>query len=361
VERPFDEETPVAFEERRARTFAALERRLAQEPGVVAVTFADRVPGVTRARTRTTEVETWPGSHALATSAVAPGFFEAFERSIVAGRGFHDGDRSPAARTVIVNEAFARDFRRQAGRVSPIGARLRYVAPASASDAGAQPAAGDASADPWLEIVGVVRDFGLDPGEDGSEQPFVFRAASAGTVSPLVMSVRVRGNPAPLVPRLPVVAAGVDAGLYVREARPLNEWIKRQHSPLMLAAQAAVTALVLFLSALAIFSLMSVSVSRRTREIGLRMALGAPTRHVLAETLSRAMALLGSGVAAGGVLLLWGAWLAGPSGKPADDLAQFTLWLGATAAVMTAAGLLACVGPARRALRINPIDALRES
>ena len=69
-------------------------------------------------------------------------------------------------------------------------------------------------------------------------------------------------------------------------------------------ALAGVTVLVLFLSAMGIFSLMSVSVSRRTREIGLRAALGANPRHVLAGILSRAMVLMGSGIAAGGALLL---------------------------------------------------------
>jgi putative ABC transport system permease protein len=355
LDRPFDEETPATFGERRARTLAALERRLAQEPGVVAVTFADRVPGVTRAQVRVAEIEGLPGNDSLRTSEVDPGFFEAFGRPVVAGRDFHEGDRSPAARTVIVNEAFARDFNRRAGRVSPIGARLRYVSSSARSDA--------ASVDQWFEIVGVVRDFGLDPGEDGSELPFVFRAAPQGTVSPLLMSVRVRGNPAPLVARVPSVAAEVDAGLYVKEARPLDEWIRRQErtGAMMLGAQAGVTALVLLLSALAIFSLMSVSVSRRTREIGLRMALGAPARHVVAEVLTRAMVLLGSGVAAGGVILLSGVALDGPSGRPAEDFAQFAVWFVLTAAVMAAAGLLACVGPARRALRINPIEALREA
>jgi len=82
---------------------------------------------------------------------------------------------------------------------------------------------------------------------------------------------------------------------------------------------------------------------------------------VLTEILSRAMVLMGSGIAAGGVLLLWVVALEGPSGRPAEDLAQVAVWLGATAAVMAAAGLLACVGPARRGLRINPIDALREA
>ena len=120
------------------------------------------------------------------------------------------------------------------------------------------------------------------------------------------MSVRVRGNPATLAARLPVIAADVDGRLFVQDARPLDEWIRQRDMSLIVTvgAQAAVTALVLFLSALGIFSLVSVSVSRRTREIGLRAALGANPRHVLAGILSRAMVLMGSGIAAGGALLL---------------------------------------------------------
>ena len=127
-------------------------------------------------------------------------------------------------------------------------------------------------------------------------------------------------------------------------------------------ALAAVTLLVLFLSALGIFSLVSVSVSRRTREIGVRAALGAQQRHVLAGILSRALVLMGAGIMAGGALLLWGVSLGlGPSGRPAEDVVLFAGYLGATSAVMLAACLLACVGPATRALRINPTEALREA
>ncbi len=316
---------------------------------------------------------------------MGPGFFEAFDRPIVAGRAFHEGDRSPGARTVIVNEAFAREFSRDAGSGSPIGARLRYSASSAETSADAE-----ASAEPWFEIVGVVRDVGLDPDDEGNEQPFVFHAASPGTVSPLVMSVRVRGNPAALAARLPVIAADVDAGLLVQEARPLDEWVRRRDMNLIVTvgAQAAVTALVLFLSALGIFSLMSVSVSRRTREIGLRAALGANPRHVLAGILSRAMVLMGSGIAAGGALLLLIVGVAeqGPTGRRAEDVALFAGHFAVTSAVMLAACLLGtphrarearaqdqpmpwrralggrpCIGPARRALRINPTDALREA
>jgi predicted permease len=359
VDRPFEEETTPAFEERRAQTFAALERRIAQEPGVIAVTFGDGAPG-SGPRTRFGEVESPPGSEPAYedlfwTLAVGPGFFEALDRPIVAGRAFHAGDRSPAVRTVIVNEAFARRFSEDAGSGSPIAARLRYAESSDRPDTSA--------AETWFEIVGVVRDVGLDPDDLGDERPFVFHAASAGTVSPLVMSVRVRGNPASLAARLPVIAAGVDARVYVRDALPLNEWVRQRDMNLVWSAgvQAGVTLLVLFLSALGIFSLMSVSVSRRTREIGLRAALGASPRRVLAGILSRGIVLMGIGTTAGGALLLLAVAVAAPPDQRADDLVLYAGYVGATAAVMLAACLLACIGPARRALRINPSDALREA
>jgi len=359
VDRPFEEETTPAFEERRAQTFAALERRIAQEPGVIAVTFGDGAPG-SGPRTRFGEVESSPGAEPAYedlfwTLAVGPGFFEAFDRPIVAGRAFHAGDRSPTVRTVIVNEAFARQFSEDAGRGSPIGARLRYPASSGRPDTSA--------AETWFEIVGVVRDVGLDPDDLGDERPFVFHAASAGTVSPLVMSVHLRGNPAGLAARLPVIAADVDARVYVRDALPLSEWVRQRDMNLARSAgvQAGVTILVLFLSALGIFSLMSVSVSRRTREIGLRAALGASPRQVLAGILSRGIVLMGSGTTAGAALLLLAVAVAAPPDRRADDLALYAGYVGVTAAVMLAACLLACIGPARRALRINPSDALRQA
>ena len=176
------------------------------------------------------------------------------------------------------------------------------------------------------------------------------------------MSVRTRGNPATLAARLPVIAGTVDARLIVQESRQLAEWLRDTFLIVTVGAQLGVTALVLFLSALSIFSLMSVSVSRRTREIGLRTALGASRRHVLAGILFRAVALMGSGITAGGaLLLLYVALGEGPSGRPAEDVPLFVGYLGMTSVVMLAACLLACIGPVGRALRINPTDALREA
>jgi hypothetical protein len=269
-------------------------------------------------------------------------FFGVFDRAMVAGRAFHMGDRGAAARTAIVNEAFARKFSRETGGGSPLGARLRYAA-----------------AEPWLEIVGVVRDLGLDPDDSGHERPYVFHASSAGSLAQAVMNVRVRGNAGALAARLPFLAAGIDARLLVHEAKPLEQWIgeRDQGFVVTVAAQAAVTGLVLFLSALSIFSLVSVSVSRRTREIGLRAALGANPRQVLGGVLARALVLMGGGAAAGGALLL--VFVA--QGGPGEDVVLYAGYFGVTSAIMLAAGVIACIGPARRALRISPADALREA
>jgi hypothetical protein len=253
---------------------------------------------------------------------------------------------------VIVNEAFVRGFV-QRGIASVLGAHLTY-----SSESGGSAAEGS------FEIVGVVRDLGLDPGEQGDEGAYVFHAASAATVSPLVMTVRLRGNPATLAVRLPTSAANVDAGLSVQDGRPLDESIWRRDFWFVVpvAASAGVSALVLFLSAMGLFALMSISVSRRTREIGLRVALGANPRHVLSRIVVHAMLLMGSGAAAGGGLVLLSVALGnGPTGRPADDVVSFAVWIGITSSVMLGAGLLACVEPARRALRINPIDALRDA
>jgi putative ABC transport system permease protein len=92
------------------------------------------------------------------------------------------------------------------------------------------------------------------------------------------------------------------------------------------------------------------------------VALGANPRHVLAGIVAQGMVLMGSGVAAGGGLVLLAVALgAGPTGRPADDVVSFAVWIAMTSAVMLGAGLLACVEPVRRAIGINPIDALRDA
>ena len=134
-----------------------------------AVTFGDRLPGMQPA-VRPAEFEASAGAPPtiipnLWTAAVGPGYFDAFGVPLVAGRRFHDGDRLPDARTVIVNEAFARQYLNGA---NPVGHRVRF-----ASSLAVNP-------DDWLQIVGVVRDVGMTPTDRG-EAAYVFRAATPAT------------------------------------------------------------------------------------------------------------------------------------------------------------------------------------
>ena len=296
---------------------------------------------------RTAEFEASPGAPAvqvpnLWTAAVGPRFFESFDVSLVAGRDFHDGDRADGARTVLVNEAFAR---RYTDGASPVGRRVRYVSPDPAFP------------QPWLEIVGMVRDVGMTPTDLG-EAPYVFHGVSAATASPLVMGIRVAGDPVGLAPRVRAIAASVDPGLRLEEVRPLDQHVRRVDIPMVVGAGtfAGIVGLGLFLSAAGIFALMSVSVSRRTREIGLRAALGASRGRLLAAVFSRAAVLVGGGVAAGNIVLLL---IVGLSDE--GTVSQIWSVLLITSAVMLAVGLLACVEPAWRALRISPADALKEA
>jgi len=340
------EESDSAFAGRLDLTYAEFERQVAQEPDVTAVTFAERLPGMGPA-VRRAEVEVSPGVPPvfvpnLWTAAVGRQFFESFNVPVVAGRDFQDADRATGARTVLVNEAFARRYTNGA---SPIGRRVRYAT--------ADPKAPE----PWLEIVGMVRDIGMTPTDLG-EAPYVFRAVSPATARPLVMGVRVAGDPAAVAPRLRAIAARVDPDLRLEEVRALDQLVWRVDVPQMVAAGAVagVVCLGLFLSAAGIFSLMSVSVARRTREIGLRSALGAGRARLLAGVFSRALVLVGSGVAAGNLVLLLFVTLS-------EEVTVSDVWgaLLTTSVVMLTVGLLACIEPARRALRINPTDALKEA
>ena len=342
---PGRDESEQAFAERFERAYRELEHRIAQEPGVVAVTFGDRLPGM-QPSVRRGEVEVAAGAAPvfipnLWTTAVGPRFFETFRVPVVAGRDFHEGDRAPGARTVLVNQAFTR---RYLAGASPVGRRVRYAM------SGGEP-------EPWLEIVGVVRDVGMTPTDLG-EAPYVYEAATPATASPAVLGVHVAGDPGAFAPRLRVIAASLDAGLRLDEIRSLDDLTRRVDVPMLVSAGAiaSVVVLGLFLSAAGIFSLMSVSVARRTREIGLRAALGASPVRLLAGVFSRALVLVGSGVAAGNLVLVLVVKLG--TGLALRDVADALL---ATSAIMLTVGLLACAEPARRALRIQPTDALKDA
>jgi hypothetical protein len=272
-------------------------------------------------------------------SSVGAGYHEAFGAGVVAGRGLRAADAGAANRPVVVNEAFMR----QAGK-NPVGARVRTIQ-----------RGGERGLGPWHEIVGVVTDLNVG-GDGGGATTSVYRAASAAELDPVVVTVRVAGDASPLGPRVAALARGVDAGLQLRDIATLDEVVaqeqkSRSFGPILFGS--ILLGAVIF-SAAGLYALMAVAVARRTREIGIRIALGATPRHVLRSVFARAGRQLGGGIIAGNSLILLLAWRS-------DSLTTSLVVTSVTTSIiMAVVGVLACAAPARRALRVQPTEALRQ-
>ena len=327
-----------------AERTTTLIQRLQEQPEIAAVTFAAAVPGAEASGTLEPE-----GGSALISSRVnlvATNLFDVFDARLLEGRGFAAADAHPAAPAVIVDQAFA-DRLAPGGHV--IGRRMRF-----ASD-------GTTAPNPWMEIVGVVPAFssGFTPSPAlGPPSPTIYRAVSPGELHPLTLVVQMKnGDPGPYGRKLQEIAASVDPAMEVEFVAGVAEaWDREQRGMRMLAALVvAITVSVLLLSAAGIHAMMSFTVSRRWREIGIRVALGADGRRVLMGIFGRASAQIAGGVAVGLAvdgLLEWVTPGGNVGGKP---------WIlfPAVAAVMFVVGVLAAAGPARRGLAIEPTEALR--
>jgi hypothetical protein len=255
----------------------------------------------------------------------------------------------------VVNQSFAqRIFGGNA-----LGRRIRYAG-RSYTGSGSSTALQNGESGRWYEIVGIVRDFpaGVSPGMLDSPLK-VYHAVAAGQVQPVNLALRVRGGaPSTFAPRLPEIAAAVDPDLQFRniltmdEALRKEQWIRRLEA----AVLGAVSLSVLMLSSAGIYALMSFTVSQRRKEIGIRMALGADGKRIVASIFSRALGQLAVGAALG---MASGAVLEKTSGGNLMR-GNAAVVLPVVALFMMLVGFLAALGPARRGLRIQPTEALRE-
>jgi hypothetical protein len=333
---------------RRARAYEELAARVREEPGVTHVTHGDRLPTMSPDLVAV-EIEqdgapparlhgNFEGGFAMA--AVGAGYHDAFGARIVAGRGLHTADAESPNGPVVVNEAFMR----LVGR-NPVGARVRTLQPGSERQLGS-----------WHEIVGVVTDFEMLFAADWGGAAYIYSAASAAEVDPVAVAVRATGDAAPLVPRVAALARQVDPGLHLRDIVTLDDVVAQEQTRMVGTSVVfgGVVLVALVFSAAGLYALMAVAVARRTREIGIRIALGATSRHVLRSIFARAGRQLGGGIIAGNSIILLLAWRA-------DNLtANLLLTSVITSVIMAVVGVLACAGPARRALRVQPTEALRQ-
>ncbi len=335
--RHYDPATAVAFERRVAD-------RLRLAPNVTAVSLAATVPlgtdfMATGIAIEGREPKTGDPGLGASQNIVSPGFFEALGIPILRGRGFQNTDWNKGPEVAIINETMARRF--WPGQEA-IGKRLRV---------------GESNG--YSEIVGVVKDT-RSSFLWTADEPYVYSPVKAEnkTAPDLKILVRVGGRVQPLMGEIPGIIRELDRDVQV-SLKPMDEnleiWIWPSRAGAILAA--AFGLLALTLAAVGIYGVVAYTVSRRTHEIGIHVALGAQRADVLRMVLGHGMALVavggGAGLAAGfAISRLLATFL---YGLPAGDPVTFAT----VAAGLALVALIANYVPARRALRVDPMVALR--
>ena len=279
------------------------------------------------------------GDNSVNSNVVGLKYFRTMGIPLARGRDFDAGDDEDRPRVVVVNEAFAR---RHFGAEEALGKRLSFGGPEG----------------PWHEIVGVVRDSKyLTLGERPASVAYLPLRQNHETG--VTLHVRAPADAAGLAAAVRREVQSLEKNLPVTNVRPLSEWLDNS---LYAARMGAVLlgvfgALALLLAGVGLYGVMSFSVARRIRELGIRMALGARSTDVFSLVLREGMALVGIGVALGllaaaALTRLLASFLYGVSTTDAMTFAGIPV-------ILVGVALLACYVPARRATKVDPMVALR--
>ena len=345
-----DSQQSIRGERPAVETKREILRRLIAEPGVLGVAVGSAVPGDAH-QSAGIEVEGEDGKlHRVHAASVDVDFFKALGQPVLRGRDFDLSDvseASPEARTAVVNTSFVDRVLRG---TNPIGRRIRY------------PDVGGGEPGPWFEIVGVIGHLGMNEINPSRASGF-YRPERLEELNPLRFAIHLSTDPEAFIPRLRAIVADVDSeGMILQPMRP-DENAKLSERRVgawwlgLLVAVIAATAIVLFAAGL--YALVSFTVSERTREIGIRTALGAQRGSIIGTVARRAALQLGIGVAAGAGLYLLLRRTQGLATNPAVQEMNQVALLVALASVTLAIGLLACLPAVLRGLRIRPVDALK--
>jgi len=364
----FSEESAGTVDESFLRRYQAtareLEQRVAEEASVAGATLAERLPLMPSGGGVIELDDAGPGGSvtgrgfSVTTAAVDLDFFDVFKTPVLAGRGFALHDTAVGANTVVVNQLFVEHI--LAGR-NAVGRRVRYRA--GDSQAVKQP-------EPWFQIIGVVRDLVPAPAApmslDIPAKPLMYHTlVSDRTQSyPLYLATHVRsGDPTSLLPTLRRIAAEISPGLRLSDIHRLDQgnsidvraWNGFANVILL------VSAIALVLSLAGIYAVTSFTVSRRTREIAVRVALGAQVSNVVTNVFRGPFFQVAMGVAVG--CLMMGVLVAlsmRDSDAGVGDVTRHAALLLGYGTIMMGVCALACIGPLLRVFRVEPTDVLRD-
>ncbi|HKQ91015.1 MAG TPA: ABC transporter permease [Blastocatellia bacterium] len=329
---------------KRADYYRRMTDSLKTMPGVEAVALATGAPttgaymNASISIAARTEPDNAEAQRAFV-SVVSADYFRAIGNPLKQGRSFTDDDNESSQRVAIINETMARTY--FAG-MNPIGHRIFFKG----------------EPDKQMEIVGVtvdIKQFGLDQ----ENKPAIYQPSGQHDVSSLKLIVRTSGAPAAIIPALRRRILSEDKFTAITRVRTLDELVsdsvaQPRFYTLLLAIFAAIA---LALAVVGVYSLMAYSVSRRAHEIGVRMALGAEAGMILRLVIGRGLTLILAGVAVGlaGAFALTRLMSGLLFSVSATDPAVFA----AISLILIAVALAACVFPARKATRIDPMVALR--
>jgi putative ABC transport system permease protein len=334
---------------RRSAFYTDLIGRIEALPGVQSAAVTNWIPLVFQGDNIGISIEGRPDSGpsqrpTVVTRVTSPHYFTTMGIELLRGRQFGQQDAADSPPVVIISETMARRF--WPGE-DPIGKRITSGEPTSADP------------NDWLTVIGVVNDVRqFELNADPRPQMYL-SYTQAGFFAPRFLVVRTKGEPLSLASTVRAALWEIDKDQPVSNIRTMEDVlsgsIARQRFSMLLLGIFAVLALVL--AAVGIYGVMSYSVAQRTREIGIRMALGAQRRDVLKLVISQGMKLAIAGVTAGlaGAFLLTRLIESLLFGVSANDPVTFIL----IAFLLTGVALLACYVPARRATRVDQIIALR--
>ncbi|MGH9940721.1 MAG: ABC transporter permease, partial [Blastocatellia bacterium] len=338
-----DEAGRRAVDERYNQYFVQLTERVKTLPGVESATTAWLTPFSNAIAKNGVVIEGRqpnPGENiAIDSNNVGPGYHEALGIPFAQGRGFTEHDNANAPLVVIINEAMARAY---FPNQNPLGKRFS-LGPGR----------------PWLEIIGVTRDHRLHSLTETAFPHFDRPALQHPYGASARLVVRAKRDPLAALPAVRKEALALNAQVGIEAPTTLYDEVKDS----IAAARMASTLTSLFgltallLAGIGLYGVMSYAVSRRTREIGIRMALGAGRGDVLRLTLKQGALLTGLGIALGllAAMLLTRLIQTMLHGVGATDPLTFF----AVALLLAGVALLACWIPARRATKVDPMVALR--
>ncbi len=334
--------------ERTAAAQNALVARLRAEPGITGVAVGSALPRMEHQSTpfEVDGVDRSPDAAQqwVRMAKVDVGFFEALGHHVVAGRDFTRADLESGRRTAIVNTAFVaralegRDFR---------GRRVRF------------PARGGAES-PWYEIVGVVGHLGVNM-VNADKGAAVYLPASPGSINPMWIGIHAKVSPLSIAPRVREIMDKVAPDFVMGEVTVLSE-VHQGDWYLVVAVAAGLTLLVGVLVALAasgIYAMLSLSVSERTREIGIRTALGAQRRAVVLMILKRSLAQIGIGAILGLPVAARVVHLTIGSTAGQSPLMSVLVATGLAVGLVLIVGVISCTMPTRRVLAVEASEAMR--